>query len=101
MHALPSHPHHHRRSDPARAVPGGRVAAGVHAEPQLGGNPQMRVIDDHHATLNFASYRLASNASGASTRRSPSSTARAVRPEAVGTHGSDIKYSVSVSSRTR
>jgi len=44
--------------------PAAAIAAGSHAQPQLGGNPQMRLVDAHHATLNFASDRLAKNAYG-------------------------------------
>ena len=74
------------------------MAAGAHAQPQLGGNPQMRVIDAHHATLNFASDRLAKNAYGSlDAKITFVNGARVSGLKAVGTHGSDIKYSATVS----
>jgi hypothetical protein len=45
-------------------APAAALATGVHSNPQLGGNPQMRLIDNHHATLNFASDRLPRTAAG-------------------------------------
>jgi hypothetical protein len=78
---------------PAAAV------AGSHAQPQLGGNPQMRLVDSHHATLNFASDRLAKNAyGGLDAKITFVNGARVSGLKAVGTHGSDIKYSATVTS---
>ena len=78
--------------------PAAAVAAGSHAHPQLGGYPQMRVIDAHHATLNFASDRLAKNAYGSlDAKITFVNGARVSGLKAVGTHGSDIKYSATVS----
>ena len=36
----------------------------MHSNPQLGGSPQMRLVDANHATLNFASDRLPRTAAG-------------------------------------
>src|SRR3954469_2915438 len=75
------------------------IAAGTHAQPQLGGNPQMRLVDSHHATLNFASDRLAKNAYGSlDAKITFVNGARVSGLKPVGTHGSDIKYSATVTS---
>ena len=77
--------------------PAAAIAAGSHAQPQLGGNPQMRLVDAHHATLNFASDRLAKNAYGSlDAKITFVNGARVSGLKAVGTHGSDIKYSATV-----
>jgi hypothetical protein len=75
------------------------IAAGTHAQPKLGGSPQMRLVDSHHATLNFASDRLAKNAYGSlDAKITFVNGARVSGLKAVGTHGSDIKYSATVTS---
>src|SRR3954462_4263441 len=75
------------------------IAAGTHAQPQLGGSPQMRLVDSHHATLNFASDRLAKNAYGSLHAEIPLvNGARGSGLKAGGTHGSDIKYAATVTS---
>jgi hypothetical protein len=80
--------------------PAAAMAAGSNAQPQLGGNPQMRVIDSHHATLNFASDRLARTASGKlDAKITFVNGARVSGLKAVGTHGNDIKYAATVSSQ--
>ena len=79
--------------------PAAAMAAGSHAQPQLGGNPQMRAVDSHHATLNFASDRLARNAYGTlDAKITFVNGARVSGLRAVGTHGSDIRYAATVSS---
>jgi hypothetical protein len=81
--------------------PAAAMAAGTHAQPQLGGNPQMRLVDSHHATLNFASDRLAKNAyGGLDAKITFVNGARASGLKAVGTHGSDIRYAATVTSST-
>src|SRR3954451_7601 len=81
--------------------PAAAMAAGTHAKPQLGGNPQMRLVDSHHATLNFASDRLAKNAYGSlDAKITFVNGARVSGLKAVGTHGSDIKYAATVTSPT-
>ena len=82
-------------------VPAAAMATGVHSNPQLGGNPQMRLIDNHHATLNFASDRLPRTAAGkVDAKITFVNGARVSDIKPVGTHGNDIKYSARVSSRT-
>ena len=74
--------------------PAAAMAAGSTAQPKLGGNPQMRVVDSNHATLNFASTasRAAPNgnldAQHLRRRRALSGL------KAVGTHGNDISYAM-------
>ena len=84
-------------------VPGGRHRRRRPTpSPQLGGNPQMRLVDSHHATLNFASDRLAKNAYGSlDAKITFVNGARVSGLKAVGTHGSDIRYSATVSPRSR
>src|SRR3954469_7924067 len=75
------------------------MAGGSHAQLQLGGNPQMRLVDSHHATLNFASDRLAKNAYGSlDAKITFVNGARVSGLKAVGTHGSDIRYAATVTS---
>jgi hypothetical protein len=81
--------------------PATAMAAGTHAQPQLGGSPQMRLVDSHHATLNFASDRLAKNAyGGLDAKITFVNGARVSGLKAVGTHGSDIRYAATVTSST-
>ena len=83
--------------------PAAAMAAGSHAQPKLGGNPQMRVVDANHATLNFASDRLARKAPTASLDAKITfvNGARVSGLKAVGTHGSDIKYAATSRRRSR
>ena len=98
MHVLPSHPPHHRRSHPARAVPGGRHGRRRPRPAAARRQPADALIDAHHATLNFASDRLAKNAYGSlDAKITFVNGARVSGLKAVGTHGSDIKYSATVS----
>ena len=69
--------------------PAAAMAAGVHADPQLGGNPQMRVVDEHHATLNFASDRLARTAAGAVDAKI--TFANGARVTSIKTNGTPVK----------
>jgi hypothetical protein len=81
--------------------PAAAMAAGTHAQAQLGGNPQMRLVDSHHATLNFASDRLAKNAyGGLDAKITFVNGARVSGLKAVGTHGNDIRYAATVTSST-
>jgi hypothetical protein len=85
----------------AALAPAAAAAAGVHSHPQLGGNPQMRVVDAHHATLSFASDRLPRTATGkvdAKITFVDGARVSAIKP--VGNHGNDIRYSATVSSKT-
>jgi hypothetical protein len=83
----------------ALAMPTAALAAGVHSQPKLGGQPQMSLVDSHHATLRFASDRLARTADGkvdAKITFVNGAKVTAIKP--VGTHGNDIKYEARVSS---
>jgi hypothetical protein len=80
-------------------VPAGAMAAGVHSHPKLGGSPQMRLVDAHHATLQFASDRLPRTASGKVDAKITFLAGLRVsdlRP--TGRHGEDTVYSARVSS---
>jgi hypothetical protein len=80
-------------------APAAALGAGVHSHPKLGGQPQMSLVDSHHATLKFASDRLARTADGkvdAKITFVNGAKVTAIKP--VGTHGSDIKYEARVSS---
>jgi hypothetical protein len=80
-------------------VPVAAVAAGVHSHPQLKSSPQMRIVDDHHATLRFASDRIARTAAGAvDAKITYVNGARVSGLKPTGMHGRDIVYSASVSS---
>src|SRR3954464_14235073 len=79
--------------------PAAAIAAGSPLRPQLAGSPQMRLVDSHHATLNFASDRLAKNAYGSlDAKITLVNGARVSGLKPVGTHGSDIKYSATLTS---
>jgi hypothetical protein len=68
---------------------------------QLGGQPTMRAIDAHHATLEFAADRLPRTASGAVEARvrfAGGQRVSALKP--VGRHGSDVRYTATVTSRS-
>jgi hypothetical protein len=80
-------------------APAAALGAGVHSHPKLGGQPQMSLVDSHHATLKFASDRLARTADGkvdAKITFVNGAKVTAIKP--VGTHGNDIKYEARVSS---
>jgi hypothetical protein len=79
-------------------APAAALATGVHSNPKLGGSPQMRLVDSHHATLNFASDRLPRTAAGkVDAKITFVNGARVTDLKPVGTHGTDIKYSARVS----
>jgi hypothetical protein len=83
----------------AALAPAAALGAGVHSHPKLGGQPQMSLVDSHHATLKFASDRLARTADGkvdAKITFVNGAKVTAIKP--VGTHGDDIKYEARVSS---
>ena len=84
----------------AALAPAAALATGVHSNPKLGGNPQMRVVDANHATLNFASDRLARTAAGkVDAKITFANGARVSNIKPNGTHGNDIKYTARVSSQ--
>jgi hypothetical protein len=81
-------------------APAAALATGVHSNPQLGGNPQMRLVDDHHATLNFASDRLPRTAAGkVDAKITFVNGARVSDLKPVGTHGNDIRHPATVSAQ--
>jgi hypothetical protein len=81
-------------------APAAALATGVHAKPQLAGNPQMRLIDNHHATLNFAADRIGRTAAGkVDAKITFVNGARVTNLKPVGTHGTDIRYTARVSSQ--
>ena len=80
-------------------APAAALGAGVHPHPKLGGQPQMQIVDSHHATIEFASDRLARTASGrvdAGISFVNGAKVTAIKP--VGTHGNDIRYQARVTS---
>ena len=80
-------------------VPAAALGAGVHSHPKLGGQPQMSLVDSHHATLKFASDRLPRTAAGkVDAKITFVNGAKVTDIKPVGTHGSDIKYQARVSS---
>src|SRR3954465_4812695 len=84
---------------PLLALSPAAMAAGTHAQPQLGGSPQMRLVDSPHPTPNLPSARRAKNAYGSlDAKITFVNGARVSGLKAVGTHGSDIKYSATVTS---
>jgi hypothetical protein len=80
-------------------VPAAALGAGVHPHPKLGGQPQMRLVDSHHATLEFASDRLPRTAAGnVDAKITFVNGAKVTGLKPIGTHGSDIRYQARVSS---
>lgn len=83
-------------STPAVALAGGPVA-----KPRLGGSPQMRIIDSHHARLQFASDTLPRTATGFAAKITfAGSTRRVTKVELHGTHSLDKVYYATVASTT-
>jgi hypothetical protein len=77
-------------------APAGAIAASA-SHPQLGGSPQMRLVDSHHATLKFASDRLPRTAAGKlDAKITFVNGARVSGLKATGTHGNDIVYTAKV-----
>jgi hypothetical protein len=90
----------------AALAPAGAVAASGHHHadhhPKLGGAPQLRLVDSHHATLTFASDRLPKTSHGRLDARIRFvDGARVSHLKAVRTHGRDIVYQGRVSSSHR
>jgi hypothetical protein len=80
-------------------VPAAALGAGVHSQPKLGGQPQMSLVDSHHATLKFASDRLPRTAAGkVDAKITFVNGAKVTDIKPVGTHGNDIRYQARVSS---
>ncbi len=85
----------------AATTPAAALAGGPVAKPRLGGSPQMRIIDSHHARLQFASDTLPRTANGFDAGISFAGSARSVTKIALhGTHGSDKVYFATVASKT-
>jgi hypothetical protein len=81
----------------AALAPAAAHAAGA----QLGGQPTMRAIDAHHATLEFAADRLPRTKSGAIDAKVPFAGGQRVGALRVaGRHGSDVRYTATVTSRS-
>jgi hypothetical protein len=79
-------------------VPAAALGAGVHSHPKLGGQPQMRLVDSHHAIIHFAADRLPRTASGKlDAKITFVNGAKVTGLKPVGTHGDDIKYEARVS----
>ena len=81
-------------------APAAALAKGVHSHPILRGSPQMRVVDAQHATLHFASNRLARTAAGkvdAKITYVDGSRVSNLKPS--GTHGEDIVYTARITLR--
>jgi hypothetical protein len=79
-------------------APAAALGAGVHSHPKLGGQPQMRLVDSHHAIIHFAADRLPRTAAGkvdAGITFVNGAKVTGLKP--VGTHGDDIKYEGRVS----
>ena len=80
-------------------APAAAMGAGASSHPKLGGQPQMRLVDSHHAIIHFASDRLPRTASGElDAKISFLNGAKATGLKAVGTHGDDVTYEARVSS---
>jgi hypothetical protein len=83
-------------------APATALAAGIHSHPRLGGSPQMRLVDAHHADLTFASDRLPRTATGRVDAKITFAGGQRVsnlRP--TGTHDGDIVYKARISSAKR
>ena len=80
-------------------VPAAALGAGVHSHPKLGGQPQMSLVDSHHATLKFASDRLPRTTAGkVDAKITFVNGAKVTDIKPVGTHGNAIRYTARVSS---
>ena len=75
------------------------LAATATTTPRLKSSPQMRVVDAHHAKLNFASERLSRTAAGKINATITFAGGERVSGlKANGKHGRDTKYIATVSS---
>jgi hypothetical protein len=72
-------------------------AAASAAQIDLGGQPTLRQVDAHHATLRFASDRLPRTPAGRIAARVVFSGERAGSVTAVGRHGDDVVYRARIS----
>ena len=68
--------------------------------PELRSAPQMRLVDDHHATLSFAADRIPRTRSGVDGKITLAH-GQVTRLRASGRHGDDVVYTARVSSRLR
>jgi hypothetical protein len=81
-------------------APAAALATGVHSHPILRGSPHMRVVDAHHATLNFASNRLPRTSAGkVDAKVTYVDGSRVSNLMASGTHGEDIVYTARITLR--
>jgi hypothetical protein len=81
----------------AALAPAAAHASGAH----LGGQPAMRLVDAHHATLELAADRLPRTAKGAVDARvqfAGGQRVSALKP--AGRHGYDVRYTATVTSRS-
>ncbi|MEA2191229.1 MAG: hypothetical protein QOI73_1350 [Solirubrobacteraceae bacterium] len=68
-------------------------------KPELGGAPQMRIVDEHHATLGFASDRLQRTKAGKLDATITFANGERVSGlKRSGTHGTDATYAATISS---
>ena len=82
----------------AGLAPAATVAAGANSHPVLKSSPQMRTIDDHHATLKFASDKLPRTATGKiDAKITYVDGLRVSNLKPSGKHGYDTVYSARVS----
>lgn len=80
-------------------APAAALGAGVSSHPKLGGQPQMRLVDSHHANIEFASDRLPRASYGKlDAKITFVNGAKVTGLKAVGTHGNDIRYQARVTS---
>jgi hypothetical protein len=67
--------------------------AALAAGPQLGGQPQLRIIDNTHAALQFAASRLPRTKAGTIDAKIMFVNGwRVSRIEPIGPHGTDVRY---------
>ncbi len=70
------------------------------ADAKLGGQPELSVVNSHHATLEFAADKLPRNADGTYDAKIVFAGGKQVgRLKAVGRHGDDIRYAATVTSK--
>jgi hypothetical protein len=80
-------------------VPAAALASAT-SHPILRGSPQMRVVDAHHATLNFASNRLPRTAAGKiDAKITYADGSRVTGLKASGRHGVDTVYTARITLR--
>jgi hypothetical protein len=87
---------------PLAAVAALALPAAAQADVPLHGAISMRLVDSHHATLEFASPALPEKADGTVDARyvlAPGKRAGAIAK--AGMHGTDTRYRATIASRTR